>query len=250
MKRFWKDVALGDGHRILLDGRPVRTPAKHELLVPSKRLAEAIAEEWRAQEEEVRPHLMPLTRLATSVVDLMPERRPDAIRELVEYARTDLLCYRADQPADLVARQEAHWQAWLDWAVRDLDAPLLVTSGIDPIEQPETSISRLQGYIAALDDWRLVGLHAASKLTGSLVLGAAVEQGVLGSATAFEVALLEELYEIERWGEEEEQRRRHDSLRRDLDAATRFLELISAPNSARESPQGTACADVRGRTAL
>ena len=211
---------------VLLDGRPVRTPARRLLLVPSEPLAAAIAAEWAAQPERVDTQGMRLTRLATTVVDLMPARRGDAIEEAAGYAGTDLLCYRAAGPASLAARQAAAWQPWLDWAERRFDARLRPAVGVMPANQDEAALRALRAAVGRLDDWRLVGLHAATAATGSLVLGLAIEGGVLGADQAFGAALLDELYEIEQWGEDREQSARHARLRADLQAAGRFMELL------------------------
>ncbi|MEK0085548.1 ATP12 family chaperone protein [Benzoatithermus flavus] len=231
MQRFYKDVAVGaeaDGFTVLLDGKPVRTPARRLLLLPTRALAEAVAEEWRAQGETLAADAMRLTRLATTVVDLMPTRRGDAIEEVAGFADTDLLCYRASSPATLVERQEASWQPWLDWAERQYDARLQPASGIMPVEQSETALKALKAAVARLGDWRLVGLHAATTALGSLILGLALERGAIDGERAFETAYLDELFEIEEWGEDAEQTRRHERLRADVAAAERFLRLLAA----------------------
>jgi chaperone required for assembly of F1-ATPase len=229
VKRFWRDaaaVAEPSGFGVALDGRAARTPARHKLVAPSLALAEAIAGEWRAQGDEVDPRAMPLTRLTTTAIDLMPVRRDDAIAEVAGFAGTDLLCYRAAEPADLVARQSRGWQPWLDWLLRRHDSLLVTTQTVAAVAQPEASLRTLRAVIERCDDWRLVGLHAATTLTGSIVLGLALEEGAIEPEAAFALACLDELYEVERWGEEEEQQRRHAALRRDLAAADRFLRLL------------------------
>jgi chaperone required for assembly of F1-ATPase len=229
LKRFYAQVTIGadpTGSTVLLDGRPVRTPARRLLALPSPALAEAIGEEWRAQAVEIDAHSMRLTRLATTVVDLMPARRGEAIAEAVGYAGTELLCYRAERPTVLADRQEAAWQPWLDWAQRQFDAPLLVARGIMPVAQPEVALKALRAAVERLDDWRLVGVHAATTVLGSLVLGLAVERGAVSAEQALRAALLDELFEIEQWGEDHEQTRRHERLRADLAAAERFLRLL------------------------
>lgn len=230
MKRFYKVVEVreeGQGHLACLDGRPILTPTRHPLLMPSAAVAELVADEWRSQGEEVLPDAMPATRLATTVVDLMPARRQDAIEEVIGYAQTDLLCYRAARPGELVAREEAAWQPWLDWAERELDAQLEVAHAIEPLAQSEASLRALRLAVEGMDDWRLVGVHAATTLMGSLVLSLAMARGWLDAKTGFEVALLDELFEIEQWGEEAEQQRRHARLRRDLEVAERFLHCLA-----------------------
>lgn len=229
VKRFYREVTVGQddgGSTVLLDGRPVRTPARRPLVLPSPALAEAVAEEWQGQDETIAPETMPLTRLATTVVDLMPARRADAIEEVAGFAGTELLCYRAAAPASLVERQRRAWQPWLDWATREYDAPLMVADDVMPVEQPATSLNALHAAVAAHDDWRLVGLHAAATLLGSVVLALALERGVIDVDAAFRTALLDELFEIEQWGEEAAQQQRHRRLRAELAAAERFLSLL------------------------
>lgn len=232
MKRFYEEVTVGpeDGaaFAVLLDGRPARTPGRRPLAVPTEALAAAVAEEWRAQGGTVATDGMRLTRLAATAVDLMPARRPDAIAEAAGYAATELLCYRAAAPRALADRQDAAWQPWLDWAARQHDAHLAVARGVMPVAQPEPALRALRAAVERLDDWRLVGLHAAVTTLGSLVLGLALERGAADPAAALDAALLDELFEIERWGEDSEQTRRHARLRADLTAAAGFLRLLPA----------------------
>ena len=232
MKRFYAEVTVvreGEGFAIRLDGRPVRTPARRLLTVSTAPLAEAIADEWARQPERIDTQDMRLMRLATTVVDLMPARREDAIAEAAGYAATDLLCYRAAGPAELAARQAAAWQPWLDWAERRFDARLLPAIGVMPAHQDEVALRALHAAVGRLDDWRLVGLHAATTATGSLVLGLAIEDDVLDAERACAAALLDELYEIEHWGEDTEQAARQARLRADLIAAERYLRLLRQP---------------------
>ncbi len=231
MKRFYERAeaaAREGGHHILLDGRPVRTPGGNPLALPSAALAAAIAGEWGEQKGTVRPATMPLMRLATTVIDLMPARRADAIAEITGFARSDLLCYRVGHPRELVARQQQRWQPWLEWAAQSFGARLRVTAVLSPVEQPAEAVRALTGVLQRLDDWRLVGLHAATRLTGSLVLGLAIEHALLTAEQAFELAHLEEFWEIEQWGADPEQQARQQAVRRDLEAACRFLELLAA----------------------
>jgi chaperone required for assembly of F1-ATPase len=229
MRRFYREVTVEPGEgpvAVLLDGRPLVTPARRTLRVPVRPLAEAVAAEWAAQGEAIDPHAMPLTRLSATATDLMPARRADAIEEVLGYAGTELLCYRAVSPADLVARQHARWQPWLDWLAGTTGARLELVRSLDPAPQPEASLRILRTVVERVADWPLVGLHAAVGATGSLVLGLALFAGALDADEAFALAQLDELYEIERWGEEREQQRRHAVLRRDLAAAERFLRLL------------------------
>jgi len=177
IKRFYKDAAAqdgGQGFSILLDGRAVKTPGARLLCVPSSRLAEAIAEEWRSQGEQVLPSTMPMTQLASTALDRVGPERPHITQQLMNYAGTDLLCYRAEIPADLVARQTATWQPLLDWAAQALDAPLLTTTGLTAVTQPRDSLAALQRRIDAYDDWRLTALQSATAAMGSLIIGLAL----------------------------------------------------------------------------
>jgi chaperone required for assembly of F1-ATPase len=235
MKRFYKEVgidATAGGHRILLDGRPVHSPARQLLVMPSAALAEAVAGEWRAQGETIERSGMGLTRLVSTAVDRMPALRGAAIEEALGYASTDLLCYRAAEPAELAARQERIWQPWLDWLAAAHGATLVVTTSMLPLTQPEPAIARLRATIEALDDWRLVGLHGATTALGSVVLGLALLEGELDAEQALAASLLDELFEIERWGRERDAERRQQVLRRDVAAAAAFLACLRAPATA------------------
>ncbi|HSA80994.1 MAG TPA: ATP12 family protein [Geminicoccaceae bacterium] len=229
MKRFYRsvEVAAGDdGDRVLLDGRPLRTPARRALTLPSAALAEALADEWRAQGETIRPEDMPLTRLANTAQDRMPELRAAAIDEAVAYAGTDLLCYRAATPLALVERQQHLWQPLLDWAAGTFGTRLSVTTTLLPVTQPDAAVRGLRSAVDALGDWPLVGLHAATTALGSLVLGLALTRGRIDAEQALAASLLDELFEIERWGKDAETERRHAALRREMDAAALFLDRL------------------------
>jgi len=230
MRRFYREVATApaaDGHRVLLDGRPVQTPGRRQLSAPSPGLAAAIAGEWRMQRETIVPATMPITRLASTAVDRMPTRRRDAIEEITAYAGTELLCYRAAEPEELVRRQEAVWQPLLDWAARVYGAPLVTTTTLAPAEQPPAALAGLRAPVERLDDWPLVGVHAATTALGSIVLGLALLEGRLDADAAVDASLLDELFEIERWGQDRETVRRHQALRRDVAAAGDFLAGLS-----------------------
>jgi chaperone required for assembly of F1-ATPase len=229
VRRFYQTVEVApadDGHHLLLDGRPLRTPAKRLLAVPAADLAEALAGEWRAQGEVVQPQAMPLTRLASTAQDLMPALRVAAIEEAVGYAGTDLLCYRAAAPLDLVERQSRVWQPLLDWAASVYGARLAVTTSLLPVAQPDAAIRGLRAAVENLADWPLVGLHAATTALGSLLLGLALARGRLDAGQALAASLLDELYEIERWGRDAETERRHQALRRDVEAVMLFLDRL------------------------
>jgi chaperone required for assembly of F1-ATPase len=229
MKRFYQSVELAaadDGHRVLLDGRPLNTPARRALTLPSAALAEALAEEWRAQGETIRPEGMPLTRLASTAQDRMPALRAVAIDDVVGYAGTDVLCYRAAAPLALVERQQQVWQPLLDWAASALGTRLVVTTTLLPVTQPDAAVRGLRAAVEELGDWPLIGLHAATTALGSLVLGLALIRGRIDAEQGLAASLLDELFEIERWGKDAETERRHDALRREVDAAALFLDRL------------------------
>jgi chaperone required for assembly of F1-ATPase len=239
MKRFYRVVSVASGEQgygVRLDGRPLRTPAKQLLIAPTAALAGAIAEEWRQQGDSIRPDAMPLTRLASTAIDRMPEQRQAAIEELAAYADTDLLCYRAAEPFELVQRQHHAWQPLLDWLSAAHGVRLSVTTSILPLAQPAAARVALRTAIEHLDDWPLVGLHAATTSLGSLVLGLALLHGEIDAEAALDASLLDELFEIERWGTDPEIERRHAALRRDAIGAARFLQAVDQLLGGRSSP--------------
>jgi chaperone required for assembly of F1-ATPase len=229
VKRLYKKakpVNQEGAYGILLDGRPVKTPGKRDLTVPNRALAAAIAEEWNAQEGEVRPTTMPLTRLATTTLDRVATQRGTVVRQTANYAGTDLLCYRAGHPPALAARQQAVWQPLIDWAVLRYDAPLSVTSGVIPKSQATTSLRAFAAAVARLDDFALTALHLATTACGSLVLGLALLEGRIGAAEAFNASQLDESFQIEAWGQDPEQLERRRALAADVEAAARFISLL------------------------
>lgn len=230
MKRFYKSAGVTetpDGFGIALDGKPVRTPAKLPLTIPTRALAEAIAEEWLAQGETVDPKRLPLTRLASIALDLVAPRRADVIAEVTKYAGTDLVCYRAEQPAELAARQHTAWQPLIDWATLRFDAPLTVTASILPVAQSPASLKALEAAVAAYDSHRLAALHLATAACGSLVVALALIEGRIDAEAAFASAELDESYEIERWGEDAEQAKRRAGLKEDIALVARFVSLLA-----------------------
>ena len=230
MKRFYKEAGVTetpDGFGVALDGKPVSTPAKRPLRVPTRALAEAIAEEWLAQGEAIDPKRLPLTRLASIAIDLVAPRRPAVVAEVAKYAGTDLVCYRSEQPPDLAARQHAAWQPLVDWATLRFDAPLTVTTSILPVTQPTASLKALESKVAAYDTHRLAALHLATAASGSLVVALALIEGRIDAEAAFAAAELDESYEIERWGEDAEQAKRRAGLKEDIALAARFVSLLS-----------------------
>jgi chaperone required for assembly of F1-ATPase len=233
-KRFyarasWAAVApdaTGGGFRVLLDGKAVKTPAKAEMVLPSQALAEAIAAEWQAQGAEVEVRSLVLTGLAWTAIDRVGPGRERVVEELAGFGAHDLVCYHAETPTDLAARQREQWQPLLDWAARALDAPLAVTTGVVSIEQPSEALAALRRAVAARDVFELTAVSAAASAAGSLVIGLALVAGRIDAAAAFEAAQLDESYQIERWGEDPEAARRRAAIKADLETAARFLALL------------------------
>ncbi len=231
MKRFYRRAEAAKragGYAVTLDGKPIKTPGKRDLLVPSGALAAAIAEEWNAQESEVRAATMPLTRLATTTLDRVVTQRDAIIRQTANYAGTDLVCYRATHPPALAARQQAVWQPLIDWAVLRYDAPLVVTSGVIPKSQSAASLRAFAAVVAERDDFALTALHVATAACGSLVIGFALSEGHLDAEGAFAASQLDESFQIEAWGEDAEQAARRGALAADIQAAARFISLLRA----------------------
>jgi len=216
------------GYAITLDGKPIRTPGKRDLHVPSRALAAAIAEEWNAQETEVRAAAMPLTRLATTTIDRVATQRDAIIRQTANYAGTDLVCYRATHPPALAARQQAVWQPLIDWALLRYDAPLVVTSGVIPRSQSAESLRAFTAAVAEHEDFALTALHVATAACGSLIIALALLEGQLDAHQAFAASQLDESFQIERWGEDAEQAERRRALAAEIQAAARLISLLRA----------------------
>ena len=230
-KRFYKKVeveALEDGFAVVLDGRPVRTPMKSKLQLPSQRLASAVAEEWDAQTETIDLTSMALTGFANTALDRVRSRRKEVLDEIVGYADTDLLCYRAADPPDLVKRQEQEWQPHLDWLARIHGVKLVSTVGIVHVKQDVDALAAIRRVVGVRDDFTLTGLHVLMMGTGSFVLGLAVLEGALEASAAVAAGLLDEIYQAELWGEDPLLTERVEGLRRELLAAERFISLLSA----------------------
>lgn len=230
-KRFYKQVTVGaEGgkYRILLDGRPLRTPAKALLELPVEAAAEALAAEWRAQGDKVNPAQMPLTRLANTAIDRISGNRNAVIDEICRYGASDLLCYRADGPDALVARQAAAWDGLLDWLAEAHAVRLAVTTGIVFIEQEAEDLARLRRIVEGFDDFTLVGLHTLTTIAGSCVIGLAVVAGRLSAPEAAALSSIDETFQAELWGEDAEMMARLRSRAAELAAAAEFIGFFRA----------------------
>ena len=221
-------VECGGGYAVALDDAVLKTPAGMDVVVPGRALAQAIADEWQAQGSDIDPATMPLTRLANSAIDRIAASREGAIKSLAAYAESDLLCYRADEPPELVTAQNEAFQPLLDWVSQRFGAEFNITSGIMPVAQPRAAVSALTKAIAAFDDMMLAALGLATISCGSLVLALALAEGRVGAEEAAALAETDELYQAGRWGFDPAYVGRHELVVRDIASAARFMELCRA----------------------
>ncbi len=228
-RRFYKSVSVteeGGGFTVRLDSRAARTPLKRSLTLPTAALAELVAQEWAAQGERLDIAGMAATRLACTVIDRGEDARPGLVREAARLAEADALCYFAEGPRELVARQEAVWGPWLDWAARELGVRLVRASGVVHQPQPAESLLRVEALAGALDDFALMGLGFSGPLYGSIVLAFAVQRGALGAVDAFEASRLDERFQEEQWGVDHEAAERTARLRRDAAMLQAWFDAI------------------------
>ncbi len=228
MKRFWRnaEVVEDGGFGIALDGRRVKTPARAELAVPTRGLAEAVADEWREAGEQIDPRAMPLTGLALAAIDRVAPDAEAFAAGLAKYGETDLLCYRADSPAVLAERQEQEWGPLLAWARRRYDVDFCVTASTTYVPQPRETIERLAHAVAALDPFRLAGLSPLVTIGGSLVAALAVAEQAAAAGDAWQAVSLDERWQLEQWGSDTEAETALANRRSDFLAAAKFLSLL------------------------
>ncbi|WP_455372282.1 ATP12 family chaperone protein [Limibacillus halophilus] len=228
-KRFYRQASAGEaegGFAVLLDGRPVRSPLKQPVTLPSAALAEALAAEWEAQGEEIVPESMPLTALACTALDRAGPQRAELEEQLLAYGGNDLVCYWAEHPEALVARQRAVWKPLLDWCRERFGARLDARQGILHSAQPSESLEALRKALSSLDPFRLAALSSACGTSGSLVIALALLEGRLDAENAFQAAELDASFQIERWGEDAEAAARRTVVRQELAAVEEFLHLL------------------------
>ncbi|PRY76299.1 chaperone required for assembly of F1-ATPase [Yoonia maritima] len=227
-KRFWKTATATEcdgGFTVLLDERGVKTPAKAALTVPTLSMAEAIAAEWDAQIETVDPVTMPLTRGANAAIDKVRTQHAEVAALLSEYGDSDLLCYRAAGPDALIARQAEHWDPILDWAAESLDARLAVGEGVMHVAQNPNTLARLRAEVESFDEFSLAAAHDLISISGSLVLALAVTRKAITVDHAWMVSRIDEHWQIEQWGEDDEASALELTKRAAFMDAARFYEL-------------------------
>ena len=229
-QRFYREASIGprltEGYAILLDGKPVRTPAGKPLALANREVAEAVATEWNAQESKIDPDKMMLTKLANTAIDRIAPDRSEAIRQIVAFGRSDLLCYRAQAPDDLVRRQDRVWNPLLDWASATYGIELERGAGVGYIEQPRPATAALEEALSHDTDLWLAACLAATTLTGSAIIALALAVGHMDASQAFAAAQLDEDYQAERWGRDEEAERRKRKKSDELTAIAHLFELL------------------------
>ena len=231
MKRFYKETGVDAGEggfRVLLDGKPMRTPAKAVLVVPTRALAEAIADEWAAVPEkaEINAAHLPLTRLAATGIDRVVSRRDEVIADTSKYAASDLLCYRAAGPDSLVGLQCERWNPLLAWAEARHGIEFSLAQGVLPIDQPAATVATLRAAVLAHDPFRLAALTPLVTIGGSLVAGLALADDAFPVDALWDAVSLDELYQERRWGADSEAQKARAGHQRDWDNAARFLTLL------------------------
>lgn len=230
-KRFWQNTEIrktNAGYEIMLDSRPVRTPGKMPFWVPTEPLARRIAAEWQAQGDKIDPTSMPATRTTNSAIEKVTVQQAEVAAHLGEYGGTDLLCYRAEGPEALIARQAAGWDPLLGWAKQELNAPLKVTSGVMPVAQDPTALSELNKHVEAFSAFELAAFYDLVTLPGSLVIGLAASKRFLPPEELWERARIDEAWQIEIWGRDDEAERVNQLKRRAFLDAAEYLFLVQS----------------------
>lgn len=228
-RRFYKDVTVTDDLGIALDGRLVKTPLKAPLQLPTRALAEAVAAEWAGQEAEIKPATMILMKLANTAIDRVRGDRARIEQEVLDFANSDLVCYRADRPPDLVQRHVKSWDPILDWARMALDAPFAVAQGVMHQPQPETALAAHALALKELSDFELAAYHSVMTLTGSALIAMMLARRAILPEAAWLAAHVDEDYQIEHWGQDAEAQARRAARYAEFMACCRFLELARTP---------------------
>ncbi len=230
IKRFWDTARVEKceaGFAVLLDKRPLKTPLKNPVIVPTKGFAEKIAGEWAAVESKIHKHQMPFTRFGEATLDAAASEHAEIVSNLTGYGETDLLCYRAETPVELITRQAENWDPLLDWAAHALAAPLNKTQGIMAIAQPRSSVEKLRACVEQFDLFQLTAFYDLVKISGSLVIALAVARNHIDASTGWQLSRLDDLWQIEQWGTDDEAQMLAESRQRDFETADLALRLLT-----------------------
>ncbi len=229
LKRFYKKAhagPVGDGFVVMLDGRPLKTPARTDLLVPVQGLAKAIVGEWEAQGDWIEHETMPLTKLANTALDRAEQARDEIIDDIVKFAGSDLICYLAEEPQELTMRQMAQWGPIIDWAAQGLGARFEVVMGVNHVEQPPQSLERIRSAIEDFDAFSLTALHAMTSLTGSALLTLALVAGLFDLFMVWQSAHLDEDFQNAKWGADAEAKADRERRWKEMQAADKLFKLM------------------------
>ncbi|UWU90091.1 ATP12 family chaperone protein [Bradyrhizobium sp. CB1015] len=230
-KRFYREAGVIEaegGFAITLDGKPIRTPSGRQVVIPTSALADGVAAEWTAQGETIDPVTMPLTRIANSVVEGVVDRVELVSDDLAKYFESDLLFYRAGHPEGLVAREAAHWDPVLFWAAETLGAHFILSEGVMHVKQPDEAVKAARAALPG-DPWSVAALHMVTTLTGSALLALALDQGVRDADQVWAAAHVDEDWNVEQWGVDEEAAARRAARLKDFQAAVTVLAAVKSP---------------------
>ena len=228
MKRFYKDVTVGEQDQmftILLDGKTIKTPEKSLCLMPTREMAQAVAREWDDQLEEINPALMPVTKLANTAIDRLDKRRAELIDELVEYAGSDQLCYRAEHPDELVNLQNQIWDPLLKRMSDIHGIELKLAAGIIFQQQEAEQLSKIRALIEAIESFKLMAFYAMTTVSGSVTIGFNLFEGHITVDQAWQAGHLDENFQTSKWGSDAEAEERRENLKSELENAAKFLKL-------------------------
>jgi len=229
-KRFWKSTAAVEtegGYKIELDGRPVKTPAKVLLVLPSAEMAAAVASEWDAQVDLIDPMTMPVTRGANAAIDKVSVQKSEVIEMLAAYGDSDLLCYRAAGPEELIARQAGVWDPLLSWAKTRFDVTLISAEGVMHVPQDPKNLARLQAELEQMTPYQIAAAHDLISLSGSLIIALAVIDGFLSAEQGWDASRVDENWQFEQWGEDEDARALESIKRQAFQDAAIFYKMAT-----------------------
>lgn len=228
-QKFYKSASVVEtpnGFAIALDGKPVRTPGKNPLTAPNRALADIMAAEWNAQADTIDPMSMPLTRIANSVIDGVSQNAAAVADDIAKYFGSDLLFYRAGFPEELIAQQAQHWDPVLCWAADELGAHFILTEGVTHVKQPDTAVAAARVRLPD-DAWQVAALHMVTTMTGSALLALALKHGALDATQVWAAAHVDEDWNREKWGIDDEVEARRASRLRDFEAAAAVLKALA-----------------------
>jgi chaperone required for assembly of F1-ATPase len=225
-RKFYNSVEVSDTFAVFLDGKQVKTPLKNTLILPNRAMAEAVAAEWLVQDKVIDPETMPLTKLANTALDRATQERAHVLDEIAQYAGSDLVCYWADRPPELVALQRKHWQPVLDWAEKSLEARFVTAIGINHVRQDAAVISAIGKIAQELDAWQLTGTYLTMTMTGSALLALMLQSGATTAEVIWAAAHVDDDYQISQWGEDWEAAERRAARKREFDGLVRFFQML------------------------